>query len=98
MIRQISLALSLLTLTALAETSVITKQGQTIPVEVLSVNGQIATVTRNNVKTTFKLDQLTDASQTYVIEVAKTKGTYSPFPPLRAQVTVGTKSRPNERS
>jgi hypothetical protein len=98
MIRQISLILLSLTSVALAETSVITKQGQTIPVEVLSVAGQIATVTRNNVKTTFRLDQLTDASQTYVITVAKTKNAYSPFPPLRAQVTVGTKSRPNERT
>src|ERR1700729_2164509 len=97
MIRQTTFIFLLFATAALAETSVITKQGQTVPVEVLSVAGQVATVTRNNVKTTFRLDQLTDASQTYVIAVAKEKGAYSPFPPLRAQVTVGTRSRPNER-
>ena len=98
MILRTSLILLFLASAALAETSVTTKQGQTVPVEVLSVAGQIATVSRNNVKTPLKLDQLTAASQAEVIAAAKAKGAYSPFPPLRAQVTVGTKSRNNERS
>ena len=98
MILRASLILLFLAAAAVAEMSVTTKQGQTVPVEVLSVAGQIATVSRNNVKTPLKLDLLTAASQAEVIAAAKAKGAYSPFPPLRAQVTVGTKSRNNERS
>lgn len=98
MIRRISLTLLLLASVAIAETNVITKQGQTVPVEVLSVTGRIATISRNNVKSTISLDQLTEASQVFVIEAAKVKGTYSAVPALRAQVTVGTKNRPTERS
>ncbi len=98
MIRKISLVLLSLAATAFAETSVVTKQGQTVPVEVLSVAGQVATVSLKNVKTPLKLDQLTEASQAEVIAAAKAKGTYSAFPPLRAQVAVGTKSRPMANS
>ena len=98
MIRQTSLILLALAAAAFAETNVTTKQGQTVPVEVLSVAGQVATVSRNNVKTPLKLDQLTDASQAEVIAAAKAKGTYSAFPPLHAQVAVGTKSRPAANS
>jgi len=98
MIRRISLITLLIASTAVAETSIITKQGQTVPVEVLSVTGRIATISRNNAKSTISLDQLTEASQVFVIEAAKVKGTYSAVPPLKAQVTVGTKNRQMERS
>ena len=97
MIRQTSLLLFLLTSLAVAETSVTTKQGQTVTVEVLSVAGSLATISRNNVKSTLKLDQLTDASRDEVIAAAKTKNTYSALPPLVAQVVVGTRKKNNEK-
>ena len=98
MIRQTSLLVLLLASAALAETTVTTKQGQSVPVEVLSVAGGLATISRNNVKSTLKLDQLTDASQAEVITAAKAKNAYSAFPPLHAQVAVGTKSHPTAGS
>lgn len=97
MIRQTSLLLLLLTSVAFAETSVTTKQGQTVAVEVLSVAGSMATISRNNVKSTLKLEQLTDASRDEVIAAAKAKNMYSAFPPLVAQVVVGTRKKNNER-
>ncbi len=90
-----ALLFTVLASTALAELNVTTKQGQSVPVEVLSVAGQIATISRNNVKSTLKLDVLAEASQAEVIAAAKAKGTYSAFPPLKAAVIVGTRNRPN---
>ena len=98
MIRQTSLLILLLASAALAETTVTTKQGQSVPVEVLSVAGGVATISRSNAKSTLKLDQLTDASQAEVIAAAKAKNAYSAFPPLHAQLTVGTKSHPTANS
>jgi hypothetical protein len=84
-----------ITSTAFGEMNVTTKQGQSVPVEVVSVAGRLATISRNNVKSTIKLDLLTEASQADVIAAAKAKGAYTAFPPLKATVIVGTKSRVN---
>src|SRR4051812_34052321 len=49
MIRRILLLSLALAMAAVADTNIMTKQGQTIPVEVVSVSGRVATVSRNNV-------------------------------------------------
>ena len=94
-LRCFALSLAIVVSTASAEMNITTKQGQTVPVEVISVAGQMATISRNNVKSTIKLDLLAEASQAEVIAAAKAKGAYTAFPPLKAAVIVGTKSRPN---
>jgi hypothetical protein len=65
-----------------------------------SVTGEVVRIVADNVvfqvggqRTALKLSQLTEDSRRELVEAAKIKGVYAPFPPLRVQAVVGTQQR-----
>ena len=81
----------------MAELSLTTKQGQSVQAQVVSVVGSVATITRNNQRSTVRLDQLSDESRAQVVQAAKDKGAYQSFPPFKVQVVVGTTRTQDDR-
>ena len=65
-----------------------------------SISGDVVRIVADNVvfqvggqRIPLKLSQLTEDSRRELIEAAKVKGVFSPFPPLRVQALVGTQQR-----
>ncbi|HEX8310964.1 MAG TPA: hypothetical protein VF614_06590 [Chthoniobacteraceae bacterium] len=65
-----------------------------------SVSGEVVRIVADNVvfqaggqRIPLKLSQLTEESRRELVEAAKVKGVFSPFPPLRVQALVGTQQR-----
>jgi hypothetical protein len=79
--------------TALGEITLTGQTGTKVTGEVLRVTASDAILQVHNQRASLKLAQLTDESRTELIEYAKKRGVYAPFPPLKITPVVATQQR-----